>query len=391
VLVRGAQSPDAVALACEGLAATTMVPSGIPVYPADTIPDDLEVDSVELLPCEPATADGVGAWARARGVPLTRVEQALSPAPEGVRVVAVSACSTGSGKTPLVRRVARALQRSGRRVAVVRHPIAGLLLWDRFAPAVKRAPHELVGPVEEREELAPLVGAGIPVVTGLDPDGSLRAAAHQADVIVWDGGGAASPWVTPYLHLVAVDLLRDLPDGIEERLANADAVVLTKADSAAPDRIREIEDHLRQINDRLVLADLTVGVQDGPALRDRRAVLVDDWPSLALGGLAAGAAAVAARRFRCGAVDPRPFAVGAIRDVLESHSHIGAVIPSLGRTPLEIADFAASVYATPGDVVLWASNADPAGIITDERRPVIRAYGELTEVAGSSIQEILEL
>jgi predicted GTPase len=279
------------------------------------------------------------------------------------------------------------LQRSGRRVAVVRHPIASLLLWDRFAPSVKRAPHSLVGPIEEREELAPLVGAGIPVATGLDPEGLLRAASREADVIVWDGGGAAAPWITPDLHLVAVDLLRPLPMGAEERIANADAVVLTKADSAAPDRIREIEERLREFT--LVLADLTVGVQDGPALRDRRAVLVDDWPSLALGGLAAGAAAVAARRFRCGVVDPRPFAVGAIAATLASHPHIGAVIPSLGRTPQEIDDLAASVYATPGDVVLWASNADPAGVIPRESRPVIRAYGELTEVAGSSLQQIL--
>lgn len=387
VLVRGAQSPDAVALACEGLAARATVPSGLPVYPADALPVDLEVDSVELLACETATADAVGAWARVRGIALTRGEPERHAAPEGVRIVAVSACSTGSGKTAVVRRVARALQRSGRRVAVVRHPIANLLLWERFAPSVKRAPQELVGPVEEREELAPLVGAGIPVACGLDPDGLLRAAAREADVIVWDGGGAAAPWVTPDLHLVAVDLLRPLPTGAEERIANADAVVLTKADSAAPDRVREIEEQVRATT--VVLADLTVGVQDGPALRDRRAVLVDDWPSLALGGLAAGAAAVAARRFRCGVVDPRPFAVGAIAATLQSHPHIGAVIPSLGRTPQEIDDLAASVRATPGDVVLWASNADPAGVISGESRPVIRAYGELTEVAGGSLQQIL--
>jgi hypothetical protein len=65
------------------------------------------------------------------------------------------------------------------------------------------------------------------------------------------------------------------------------------------------------------------------------------------------------------------------------------VIPSLGRTPAEIDDFAASVRATPGEVVLWASNADPAGVIPDEPRRVIRAFGELTEVAGPSLQELL--
>jgi predicted GTPase len=118
-------------------------------------------------------------------------------------------------------------------------------------------------------------------------------------------------------------------------------------------------------------------------------VIVEDAPSVMLGGLSAGAGAVAARRFRCGVVDPTPFAVGAIADALRAHPHIGAVIPSLGRTQQEIDDLAASVAATPGDAVLWASNADPATLIGDEQRPIVRAFGELTEVAGPALQDLV--
>ena len=138
-----------------------------------------------------------------------------------------------------------------------------------------------------------------------------------------------------------------------------------------------------------MLADLAIGVQPVNVLADKRVVIVEDARSLILGGLAAGAGAVAAKRFRCGVVDPRPFAVGAIATALRDHPHIGAVIPSLGRTPAEIDDLAASVYATPGDAVLWASNADPAFVIPDEKRPIVRAFGELTEVAGPPLQEVL--
>jgi predicted GTPase len=88
-------------------------------------------------------------------------------------------------------------------------------------------------------------------------------------------------------------------------------------------------------------------------------------------------------------VDPRPFAVGAVAEALRTHTHIGAVIPALGRTTDELNDLAASVRATPGDAVLWASNADPALVIAEETRPVVRAYGELTEVAGPSLQTVL--
>ena len=239
-----------------------------------------------------------------------------------------------------------------------------------------------------------MVGTGVPVVVGLDPRSVLSMAAREAGdggVVVWDGGGAAEPWVSADLHLVAIDLLRQPAGFAHDQVLQAHAVVLTKADSATPDRIRETEELVSTWNPsaRVVLADLAIGVQPVNTLADKRVVIVEDANSLMLGGLAAGAGAVAARRFRCGVVDPRPFAVGAIARALRDHPHIGAVIPALGRTPQEIDDLASSVYATPGDAVLWASNADPAFVIGDETRPVVRAFGELTEVAGPGLQEVL--
>jgi predicted GTPase len=388
VLVAAASSADVVALACEGLAQATTAPSGLPVYPMDAIPVDLKVDQVRILPCEPPSRDALSSWLIGHDGWI--LEEDISPFPSpGVPVITVSAASTGSGKTALTRRVARTLARSGVRVAVVRHPIAGLLLWDRFDPRIVRTPPELMGPIEEREELAPLLGAGIPVVSGLDVSRSFTLAAREADVIVWDGGGAAEPYVEAELSFLALDLLR--PHTFEpDRVRRASVIVLTKADSASEDQIRELERQVRDVNPdaTVVLADLAIGVQPGNALTDRRVVIVEDANSLLLGGMSAGAGAVAARRFRCGVVDPRPFAVGAIADALRTHPHIGPVIPSLGRTPQELDDLAASVSATPGDAILWASNADPAQIL-DDARPLVRAFGELTEIAGPSLQEVL--
>jgi predicted GTPase len=206
-----------------------------------------------------------------------------------------------------------------------------------------------------------------------------------------DGGGAAEPWVEADLDLVVVDPLRAFDEECARRVRNAGAVVVGKADTAPASSLAETERRVRdeRADVPLLLADFAVGVRPTNVLPDKRVVIVEDANSLVLGGLAAGAGAVAARRFRCGVVDPRPFAVGTIADALRRHSHIGAVIPSLGRTPQEIEDLRASVRSTPGDVVLWASNADPTTILVDESRPIVRAFGELTEVAGPSLQELL--
>lgn len=393
VLVAAATSPDARVLICEGLAEPTVTPSGIAVFPADAIPDLPGVERVTLLPCEKATEIGVRTWAATTGAEVVVGEVPRIDAPDGVRIVSVESLTTGAGKTALTRRVARTLARSGVPVGVARHPIADLLAWDRFDPVVVRTPPELTvpRPLAEREEIAPLVGAGIPVATGLDAERVLRMAARDVNVVVWDGGGAAEPWVTPDIRFVVVDLLRPPSSDAAERIAAADAIVLTKADSAPDGAARDIEALVREWNPNasVTLADLTIGVQPVNVLADKAVVLVEDANSLLFGGLSAGAGAVAARRFRCGVVDPRPFAVGAIARALSDHSHIGAVIPSLGRTEDEIIDLHDSVRATPGDVVLWASNADPSTVIADDPRPIVRAFGELAEVAGPPLQTIL--
>jgi predicted GTPase len=385
---RASQPP--VALLVEGLATHATTPQGVRAFPAEA-PGEVDCDVVELIAGERATRDAVRAWASARGVAVREIALDELTPPEGVRVVTVSAATTGSGKTALTRRIARGLKRSGVDVAVARHPIPSLLHGGRTGVRVFRSTQELVGPIDEREELEPVVGAGVPVASGLDPDEVLAAAAAEARTVVWDGGGSASPWVRPDIRCVVVDLVRGFPSGAEEQIAAADAIVLAKADSANPERTHETEAAVREINPDadLVLMDMPVTAQPGQKLMDKAVVVVEDAPSLLYGGLKAGAGAVAARRFRCGVIDPRPFAVGAIAEALERYPHIGPVIPSLGRTPGELADLIASVRATPGQAVLWASPASPERVLRNEPRPVIRAYGEMMEVAGPPLQYVV--
>ncbi|HVE93249.1 MAG TPA: hypothetical protein VNE62_13260 [Actinomycetota bacterium] len=393
-LVAASLDPDITALAVEGLAVPASTPAGRPVLPVEALPDDPDADEVRLLAGEPSTRAAVASWARDRGLTISRQEPPMLGAADGVTVVAVSSTRTGSAKTAVARRVVRALRRSGVPVAVVRHPQSSLLHWPQAAGThLLHDPRELSGPrpMDQREELAPLLGAGVPVATGLDPRAMLQEASSAAQVVVWDGGGSAAPWVRPDLHIVAVDAMRGPDELSRDRLASADAVVVTKVDSAPEGRVREWEDLIADVapDASLTLADLPVGVPEGSQLVGRDVVVVEDWPSLGLGGLKAGAGAVAARRFRCGVVDPRPFARGAIARALRDHPHIGPVIPSLGRTAQEQDDLAASVAATPGQAVLWASPASPEGLLDAESRPVLRVYPELMEVAGASVAEIL--
>lgn len=386
-------------LLLEGLAEPARTSAGVTAHPVDAL-DGLApagVGTVQIVGGEAATRRAVNVWASEHGLPVEERSLDMVAPPPGVRVIAVSSPSTGSGKTALVRRVARALRRTGTAVGVARHPLPNLLLWDgRSEAVVLRSPMELrePRPIEEWEELAPVIGTGTVVASGLDPEGVLRAATRAVGpggVVIWDGGGSAMPWVRPHLHLVAVDLLRELAEGAEAHVRAADAIVLTKADSAPKEHAAEREALVRSWNPHapVILTDMPPAVPEGAGLIRKRVVVVEDQPSLLLGGLKAGAGAIVARRFHCGVVDPRPFARGAVARALADHPHVGAVIPSVGRTPGEIEDLVASVRATPGDAVLWASPADPEVLLAGDRRPIFRCYSDLIEVAGGSIPDLL--
>ena len=118
VLVFGSTCPDAVAFACEGLASTLTVPSGLPVYPIDALPDEALFDVVRLVACERATRARVEAWAATRGIDAVDARPEPFASPDDTKVVAVSSTTTGSGKTALTRRIARTLLRSGVSVAI---------------------------------------------------------------------------------------------------------------------------------------------------------------------------------------------------------------------------------------------------------------------------------
>src|ERR687883_1701912 len=122
-------------------------------------------------------------------------------------VVAVCAVRTGSGKSQTTRYVAGLLRESGKRVAVLRHPMP---YGDLAAQAVQRFERyedldAADATIEEREEYEPHLAEGNLVFAGIDYERILRAAEEEADVVLRDGGKNHTPFLQPDLHNVLVD------------------------------------------------------------------------------------------------------------------------------------------------------------------------------------------
>jgi len=311
-------------------------------------------------------------------------------------VIAVCAVRTGCGKGAVSGHIVERLRARGRSVAVVRHPMPyGDLLAQRvqrFATLADLDQASLT--LEEREEYEPHLEAGSVVFAGVDYAAILARAEAEAEVIVWDGGNNDLPFLVPALHLCLVDPHRA---GHETRyhpgeanLRMADAAVIVKEDTAAPDAVERVRASIRALNPhaRVVDTRLPISVTEPEAVRGRRVLAVEDGPTLTHGGMPSGAAELAARALGGTLVDPRPHAHGSLRDVFAAYPGLGPVLPAMGYGAAQIADLEATINAVPCDVVLLGTPIDLRRSLTVRHR-VTRVRYRVEAVGRPGFDDLL--
>jgi predicted GTPase len=296
-------------------------------------------------------------------------------------VVAVSAVRTGCGKSQTARWLAARLRDRGLRVVALRHPMP---YGDLEAQRVQRfASHQDIDDAsctaEEREEYEPYVEAGAVVYAGVDYAAILARAEQEAQVILWDGGNNDFPFVEPQVHVVLVDALR--PDQVdthhpgEATLRMADIVVVNKVESASSADVQQLVDGVRRVRPEvpIVRASSPVRLDDPRAVYGRRALVVDDGPTLTHGGMAYGAGYVAATAAGAAEiVDPWPWAPAAMRAVREAYPHLRSVLPAMGYSEQQLDALRQTLDAAEADVIVSGTPIDLARLIELDK-PVVRA------------------
>lgn len=288
------------------------------------------------------------------------------------KVIAITATRTGAGKSPITQWLARSLQGQGLRVATLRHPMPygdlSRQAVQRFATAQDLDTHRCT--IEEREEYEPYVRQGLVIYAGVDYAAILAAAEQEAEVILWDGGNNDFSFVRADLNIVVSDALRaghglDYYPG-ETNLRSADLLVINKVSAATDDDIERIRALAEELNPGLeiTLGDLAVSVLEPERLAGRRALVVEDGPTVTHGGMGFGAGWVAAQQYGCGElVDPSPLAVGSIRDTLAANPHLRKVLPAMGYSEQQRSELKRTIEASGAEVVINGSPADIASLL----------------------------
>jgi len=128
-----------------------------------------------------------------------------------------------------------------------------------------------------------------------------------------------------------------------------------------------------------------VRLDDELAVRGKRVIAVEDGPTVTHGGMAYGAAHVAAKAAAAATiVDPRPFATSGIARVYEQYPHIGAVLPAVGYGPAQLAELQRTLDACPADVVVSGTPIDLAALIAIGK-PIVRARYAFAEAGEPTL------
>jgi predicted GTPase len=312
-------------------------------------------------------------------------------------VVAVCAVRTGCGKSQTSRKVGQTLLDAGLKVALVRHPMP---YGDLEAMRVQRfatledidASHPTV---EEREEYEEPVRLGMVMYAGVDYEAILRQAEEEADVIIWDGGNNDIPFYKPDLLIVVADPLRPGHElGYhpgETNLRMADVVVINKVDTAAAHDVEAVVESVQGVNPlaQLVFAKSPPVLEAGPALLGKTVLVVDDGPTLTHGEMPFGAGLVAARQAGAARIaDPRPLAVGSLRDVFERWPQLANVLPAMGYSDEQLSELEQTVNRIDCDVVVTGTPID-LGRLIDSRHPIRHVRYELEEIGRPTIKDVL--
>jgi predicted GTPase len=314
-----------------------------------------------------------------------------------VPVVAICAARTGAGKSQTSRRVAAILRAMGKRVVTVRHPMPyGDLrrqVVQRFATLDDLDQHDVT--IEEREEYEPHVRAGSVVYAGVDYERILRQAEKEADVIVWDGGNNDLAFYRPDLLIVVVDPHR--PDHArryhpgETNVRMADVVVINKVGTVGMEGLELARRTTEQLNPRAVIVEAAspIFVDGDEHIRGKRVLVVEDGPTLTHGEMAYGAGWIAAKRHGASEiVDPRPYAVGSIKETFERYPTTGAVLPAIGYGDDQMRELEATIRATPADLVIIATPIDLRRLVEFDK-PAVRVRYELQEIGEPTLDSVL--
>ncbi len=171
----------------------------------------------------------------------------------------------------------------------------------------------------------------------------------------------------------------------------ADVIVLNKIDSAPTASVEAVRRNVRQLNPHATIVETasSVTVDDPNLVKGKRVLVVEDGPTVTHGDMAYGAGMMAARKLGAKQlVDPRPFAVGSIKETFEKYRQLELVLPAMGYGDQQVRELEETIKRVECDVIVVATPIDIRRIVKLDK-PAVRVSYEVEERSRPTLEEIL--
>jgi predicted GTPase len=376
---------------------------GIPIYPEGWLPDLIkkyEVEEVFFAYSDISYQElmNKAAIIMAAGASFCLLGPEETMLKSKKPIIAVTAVRTGCGKSPVSQKIADYFRKERIKAIVVRHPMAyGNLkkqICQRFASFADLKKHNCT--IEEREEYEPYIEKGMIVYAGIDYQKILKGAEKEAEIILWDGGNNDLPFFKPDLHITVLDALRPgheisyYPGEINFRMA--DLLIINKVNDAPTESLEIIKDNIRCFNPaaKVILAKSKISVDKPELIRNKRVLVVEDGPTMTHGGASFGAGYLASKKHRAKKIiDPRPFAVGSLKEIFKKYSHLKNVLPAMGYNKRQIKELEKTINRTACDSVVVGTPIDLCRLLKINK-PSVRVRYSFEEIKKSKLENFLD-
>jgi predicted GTPase len=135
---------------------------------------------------------------------------------------------------------------------------------------------------------------------------------------------------------------------------------------------------------------LHITVENSEQIKGRKVLAVEDGPTVTHGGMSYGAAVIAARQYGSSKlVDPRPFAIGSIKETFNKYPGINNLLPAMGYSRKQIHELEETINQTDCDTVITGTPIDISKIIKINK-PIVRAKYEFQEISKPGLSDLIQ-
>ncbi|MHA1963029.1 MAG: cyclic 2,3-diphosphoglycerate synthase [Candidatus Thorarchaeota archaeon] len=379
-----------------------LYPKGIKIYPEEELPELINDHEVEqcILAYSDLPHEVVGhkiAWVNSLGPDMRLMGPVTTMIKSKKPVVAVCAVRTGCGKSQTSRRINQILVDMGLKPVNIRHPMPydpdlTTQISQRYEKLEDLDKYRCT--IEEREEYEPMINMGVILYAGVDYGKILEQAETEADVITWDGGNNDFPFYKPDLLIVIADPHRPSHEVTyypgETNLRMADVVIINKIDTADYEDVEEVRENTMIVNPGAMIIDAAspLTIEDIEKIKSKRVIVVEDGPTVTHGDMPYGAGYIAARKAGAIIVDPRPFAIGSIKETFEKYPHLEDVLPAMGYGKKQMDELQQTINKADVDAVVIGTPIDLNRVVKIDK-PNTRIRYDLQEIGKPDLEDVL--